>query len=191
VKEIYIGSTKQPLYKRFYEHKKHCNNENYKEYLEYKYQFIRDNGGIANWQIVEIDRYDIDDNQMKLKKEREYVDLLKPELNCCKPYLSKDEKVEYHKEYYKNNKNEILDKRKEYYKNNKNEILEYNKEYNKINKNKISNQKKEYRKINKDKILEYNKKKVTCECGCIINKQSLLRHQRSKKHINLLNSIKQ
>jgi hypothetical protein len=29
---IYVGSTTQPLYKRFYEHKQKCNKENNEEY---------------------------------------------------------------------------------------------------------------------------------------------------------------
>ena len=53
---------------------------------------------------------------------------------------------------------------------------EYSKEYNKVNEEKL----KEYRK-------EYNKEKITCECGCIINKDHLARHKKTLKHEELLN----
>ncbi len=31
-----------------------------------------------------------------------------------------------------------------------------------------------------------NKEKITCECGCIVNKKQLLRHTKTAKHLNLM-----
>ena len=36
---------------------------------------------------------------------------------------------------------------------------------------------------------EFNKQKVTCECGCELVRRSLPYHMKSKKHINKLNVI--
>ena len=70
------------------------------------------------------------------------------------------------KEYYQDNKDKI----KEYYQTNKDKIKEYYKVY--------------YVEKNKDKL----KEKVTCGCGCSINKNNILRHKKSKKHLDLMNN---
>ena len=44
---------------------------------------------------------------------------------------------------------------------------------------------------NKIMILERNKIKYTCECGCIITKRHLSRHEKTKKHINNIELINQ
>jgi hypothetical protein len=36
---------------------------------------------------------------------------------------------------------------------------------------------------------EYFKEKITCKCGCEVNKNSLKRHKRTKKHTDLINPI--
>ena len=48
---------------------------------------------------------------------------------------------------------------------------------------------KEWRKDNPNKVKQYEMKRnvnIKCECGCIIQRQELARHKRSKKHIKLL-----
>ena len=55
---------------------------------------------------------------------------------------------------------------------------EKQKQYYEDNKDKI----KKYYEGNKDKINQ----KITCECGCIVNKRNLKKHQQTNKHINLL-----
>jgi hypothetical protein len=41
----------------------------------------------------------------------------------------------------------------------------------------------------KEYYLKGKKEKVTCECGSIINKYNLERHNRCKKHIDYYNKI--
>jgi len=123
-------------------------------------------------------------------------------------YINNKEKIlEYQKEnkekikeYQKENKEKIKEYQKEYYINNKETLLEYQKE----NKEKIKEQKKEYYINNKEKFLEYqkeNKEKIKeqkkeyqntdikCECGCIITRNNLYKHRKSKKHIELIKVI--
>ena len=45
---------------------------------------------------------------------------------------------------------------------------------------------KQYRVNNRDKILEQKKQKMTCECGCSLNRDNIKRHKRAKKHLELL-----
>ena len=40
-------------------------------------------------------------------------------------------------------------------------------------------------KKNKDQINE----KITCKCGCEVVKHTLKRHERTKKHMDLINKI--
>lgn len=49
-------------------------------------------------------------------------------------------------------------------------------------------QKKQYYDKNKEKILESQRIPFVCECGCSIQKAEKARHQRSKKHIELMDS---
>ena len=108
---------------------------------------------------------------------------------------NKDKMLKYGKEYREVNKDKILDKAKEYrednkdkikqyYKYNKNKILEQVKEYYEDNKNKILEQKKQYYEDNKNKILE----KYTCECGSVCCMGAKAKHERTKKHLNFINS---
>jgi len=61
-------------------------------------------------------------------------------------------------------------------------------EYRHNNKDKIKERNKEYRLKNKDKMKERRKVKITCDCGADINKDSIYRHKRTKKHLDLMGS---
>ena len=74
---------------------------------------------------------------------------------------------------------------KQYREDNKDIINEKMKEYRENNKDTINEKNKQYRENNKDKINE----KITCRCGCEVNKKHIARHQTSKKHMDLINQI--
>ncbi len=62
-------------------------------------------------------------------------------------------------------------------------------------KQKIRESNKKYREKNKEKIRqyqkEYHKKKILCQvCNCYIQRVSLSRHKKSKKHLRNLDKIK-
>jgi len=42
----------------------------------------------------------------------------------------------------------------------------------------------EYQRANKEKILAYNKEKIECECGSIVSRSDIARHNRTKRHSN-------
>ena len=47
---------------------------------------------------------------------------------------------------------------------------------------------KQYYQERKEEILEKCKQKITCECGSIVRKTAIVRHTRSTKHIQYLQS---
>ena len=89
--------------------------------------------------------------------------------------------------------------RKEYEDENKEQKKEYGKKYYIQNKEQIKEQEKKYREEHKEKIkerekeyyIQNNKEKIKCECGSIVNKSSLIRHKKTKKHIKLMISENQ
>ena len=54
------------------------------------------------------------------------------------------------------------------------------------NKEKLNEYSKQYWIDNKDKLAENRNQKITCECGCIVSKQNISTHRKSKKHIKLM-----
>ena len=96
ISDIYVGSTTNFI-SRKREHKKNCNTNTSKEYETYKYQFIRENGGWDNWDMILIEKYPCNDNLEARKKETEIMLELKATLNKERPYT--DHK-EYAKQYY-------------------------------------------------------------------------------------------
>ena len=43
----------------------------------------------------------------------------------------------------------------------------------------------------KNTLREYNKEKIICECGCKVNRLYIYRHRKTKKHLELMENIKQ
>ena len=73
---------------------------------------------------------------------------------------------------------------KEWVEENKEHIKNYKKQSYQDNKDILTERVKEYRLQNKDK----RKEKFNCECGLDVNKDSIARHKRSKKHIKFIES---
>ena len=170
---IYVGSTVQPLFKRWFEHKCRVNNEKSKEYNHFLYQKMRE----TNTQDFYIELYEdfsCNSKEQLNKREgeiiREIGTLNKQIAGRKKKEYYEDNKnkilernKEYCKEYKKANKEKILENQKEYYNNNKEKILEKKKEYREKNKQKISEKKKEYYQNNKENFQKYqesNKQKI-------------------------------
>ena len=181
INDIYIGSTINFINRKS-KHKFSCNNENNNNYNYKVYRFIRNNGGWDNWDMVLIENNLNVNNKLELhSKERQYIEKLKPSLNCSIPTRTK-------KEYYEDNKEVLLEKKKEYYNDNKEIINEKYKEWYNDNKEVIKQRQKEYRQKNKYVISEKNKIKMTCDCGTVVRKSDFARHKKTKKHIEYLNN---
>ena len=148
--DCYIGSTSRIRQRRSH-HKCCCNNPNNKYYNLYVYCFIRDNGGFDNWNLYELEKVEYNEKIELHKKEREWIERIKPALNKNIPTRTM-------KEYRQVNKDKLKEQNKEYYEANKDKIKEQNKKYYEENKDIIKDQCKEYRQKNKDKIIEKDKK---------------------------------
>ena len=174
----YAGSTCNFKYRK-HNHKSSCNNENSSNYNSYVYQFIRENGGWDNWQMLQICEYPCQNKHELLLKEREYIELLQCDLNKNIPTRTKDEFLEKRKEYHNVNKDKIGEYTKEYYEKNKDKIDEYNKEY-----------QKKYTELNKEQIKLKRKEHFICECGSSVTIYEKQRHYRSQKHCQFIISQK-
>ena len=138
---IYVGSTIQPLFKRWHAHKKNLNNEKCNNIL---YQKIRETN-IEDFYIELYEEFSCENKEQLNKREGEII----REIGT----LNKRIEGRTYKEYNDDNKS----KRKENYNNNKDKILQKQKEYRDSNKELISERKKIYNKNNKEIISEKNK----------------------------------
>jgi hypothetical protein len=166
---IYIGSTTD-FVKRKNHHKTTCNNEKDKEYNQKKYQYIRENGGWEEWNMIEIEKHDCNDGNEKRAREEYWRSHFNAKLNTFRAYRTEEEKKEQMKEYKEQNKEREK---------------ENNKEYREQNRGKLLEQQKERYEQNKGKLLEQKKEKMTCECGCILTKGYLTQHKKTQKHLLL------
>jgi hypothetical protein len=178
ITDCYVGHTTN-FTKRKCNHKSSCNNEKEKNYNLNVYQFIRNNGGWDNFNMIEIEKYPCNDANEALKRERYNLELYNATLNSLIPSRTRQEWKTDNKEHFKEYK-------KKWHYDNKEKRKEKMKEYYENNKEKLSNQNKKYYEDNKNLILEINKEKITCKCGCLIVKGNLLRHQQTQKHLNFL-----
>ena len=177
----YVGSTAD-FNKRRNIHKRDCYNENGRAYNYKIYKTIREYGGWCNFKMIEIGKKEQLTKREAEKIEEDYRVELKANMNGKKCFTTEEQKQEYTKNYHIENKDKIKEYKQNYYEENKDKILEHNQEYNKKNTDKIKEQRQKYRQENRDKINE----KVNCVCGCVVIKRTLSRHQKSPKHIKLM-----
>ena len=159
VELCYVGSTAD-FNKRRNVHKSDCNNENSKTYNYKIYKTIRENGGWCNFKMVQLGTREQLTKREAEQIEEEYRQELKANMNSQRCYITDEQKRQQKKQL-----------EKEYYEKNKEKIAEQNKE--------------KY-EANKEKINEKKNEKVKCECGCIVRKDGLSRHQKSQNHIKLM-----
>ncbi len=182
ITDIYIGSTTN-FYRRKSQHKS-CS----KSYNNYKYQFIRDNGGFENWDMVLIKNVNVSNKRELEQVEREYIDELKPILNSNMSYTSQEEKKEQKIEWYNNNKEAHKISRDKYTENNTQKVKEYHKNYYEDNKEHLVNYHNEWKKKNKEELKKKASEKINCAiCNSLISKRNISRHQQTKKCISCKN----
>jgi hypothetical protein len=189
ITDCYIGQTTD-FRSRKRCHKCNCNNEKCKDYNSYVYEFIRNNKGWENFDMVEVEKYNAVDKLDSHKRERYWIEFYKANLNKYIPSRTnkernednKEEIVEKRKQYYEDNKEEIVEKKKEYYENNKQQFAEYYKKYYEENKEIISKKNKIYCENNKEIISKKNK--IYCENNKeIISKKKNIYRENNKEYL--------
>ena len=162
--EVYVGSTLQPLSKRFYSHKTHS------DHLNNKLHELMRTIGKNNCYIELIENYPCNSKEELRAREGHYIRErgtlnMKIAGRTDKAYYKDNQEIinAKHKKYYEDNQECILQRNKHYYENNKAIILERTKQYSRDNK-------------------EYINEKVMCDtCGCQSTRHNLARHQKTKK----------
>ena len=145
-------------YARKNQHKTSCCNENDKKYNQYVYQFIRNNGGWNNWNMIQIQEHKLKNKREAESTEHYWIEQLGAKLNSNKPYaMCKEEPQQYKQEWYEEKKDYILEKAKQHYQENKEKKIEYQKQYSEEHKEEIAEKQKAYREKNKEKLAEQKK----------------------------------
>ena len=187
ITDCYVGSC-QSFRTRKTNHKNRCNNENNKDYTMNVYQFIRANGGWANFNMLAIEQVNYTIKHELLMRERFHLERLKATLNKIIPTRTQQEYYEANKtiinqqqkEHYEANKEKISERHKQYREDNKEQLIQYRR----LNRDKAIKKSKEYYEANKNEILEQKKKQlITCECGRTVKKSDISKHRKTNIHI--------
>ena len=157
---VYYGSTITSLSQRLAQHK-YAKNCSSRILFDPKF---------SNPKIELIEEFYYDDIKQLRDREGYYI----KNLEC----INKKIAGRTQKEYNYDNKDKLTIQRKKQYENTKNYVLQQSKKWYENNKDKKLLKCKEYQKI-----------KVTCDCGSIISKGQYKRHCRSKKHQKYLTTI--
>lgn len=128
--EIYVGSTCMPLHKRLYEHKYRA-----KKKPEMKVYKCLNVVGWESVKIILVEDYPCKSKDELIRRERYWIETLKPSLNKNIPTRTK----------------------KEYRDDNRKELIEKHRAYNKAHKEEINAKKKVYREAHKEEIKAKNK----------------------------------
>lgn len=172
IKDCYVGSTTQ-FRNRKCDHKCRSQNENGSKGNMYIYQFIRQNGGFKNFDMIEIEKLNLKTKQDALKRERYWLEHYNATLNQVMPSRTQ-------KEYQTDNKDQISKLKKEYTEKNKDKIKEYHKQYTIANNEKLKAHWKEYNENNNEKIQDY-KEKYYKENKEKLNEMNIKRYYENKE----------
>jgi hypothetical protein len=159
---IYVGSTIQLLSQRWTDHKKTAQNDKNKGYNIYFYQVMREKG-LDNFFIELHDEYPCENKEQLTKQEGKVI----------REIGTLNSRIEGRtwQEYYHDNKEHKVKLHKEWYNNNKERVLE---------------RVKDYSKQNKEKLNLYRKSCVLCDCGASVSYTHKSRHEKTKKHLELM-----
>ena len=124
--------------------------------------------------MIKICDYPCENRREAELKEDEYMTELKANMNMIRASRTQKQYREDNREKIQQYREDNREKMKEYRDNNKEKIQEYGKEYYETNKDMIRN------RINA---------KITSKCGSVVIRNSIKRHERTKKHTDLINPI--
>lgn len=172
---IYIGSTTLQLQYRF------CVHQTQKTCSMYQYIQEKYHGNWDEWKINLYEEYACNSKKELLRKEGEVIRYFK-NLNHYN-IINKRIEGRTHKEWIEDNKENYTEYKKQYSNNRK----EIRKQYDKDNKEKIDETRKIYYKNNIEKIKEKSREKIECDCGYILTRKCLKRHQNRQLHKDLMN----
>jgi hypothetical protein len=138
----YVGSTSN-MNSRKSSHRYRCNTEHDKKYHLDIYQYIRNNGGFDNFEILPIRKLENISNKTELLiAEQAEMNKFSNLKNKNGSYRTKEEskkqKNEYNRQYREKNKDQIHEKAHQYYESKKEQRLEYQRNYIEKNKDQLN-----------------------------------------------------
>ena len=190
---VYIGSTIQPLHKRFFEHKCRVNKGREKT----KALYLKMNEiGVDKFYIELIEQFPCASREELNRKEGEII----RENTVCNSNLAGRTKAEYRHEtkekkkdtdnkYYISHRQELKQKFKEYYNTHKEGIKQRSKEYAINNKEHRTEYIKEYFNKNKEKIERRQNQRIVCSCGLVIRRADKAQHLKTQRHQRLMDKL--
>ena len=117
ITDCYIGSTTNIIRRRS-QHKSSCTCIGNRLYNQFVYTFIREHDGWDNFDLIALEEFSCETKMQQTKKERDWIENLKPTLNKVVPANYQTGEVydvkEYHKEYNEKNKEAIKEHQKKY-----------------------------------------------------------------------------
>ena len=176
--DIYIGSTCQPLGKRFRNHKDTMNNEvkmGRKLYTKMRHL------GVEHFYIEELEKYPCLNNEELKKRERYYIMERQPILNIAIPTRTKEEWTE-------DNRERKREMDRNHYFNNKEKYNELSKQWREEHPELMKEYKTKWYENNKEDMSRKSKERMTCECGVEVCRGAFTRHCKTKRHQNYLNN---
>ena len=196
VKECYVGSTGNTRIRKAH-HKSDCNNVNGKNFNFRVYQYIRENDGFQNWELIVLETVQYNQKFELRARERHHMELLGATLNSQVPNRTSDEwhldnaenVQQQKKQHYQDNAEKIKQQVKQYRGDNLEHIKQHKKQYYENNHEQIKQQHKQYRKDNAGHIKQHredNKEQINqkhnCECGGKYTNANKACHEKTQKH---------
>lgn len=199
IADCYVGHTTNFARRKNF-HKTACLGRS-ERFNYYVYQFVRENGGWDNWDMVLIEKRACEDFLHACKVERQHIEHLNATLN---KYIPARDRQEYAKQYTEKNKERIALNKKKYFERNKERIQDYQRKYREDHKEEVSAYNKQYRKAHtkehqeesqryyqrhRSEISERTKITYTCECGSTLRRADKSKHEKTKKHQKFLSLL--
>ncbi len=172
--DVYVGSTTQPLSKRFFWHRQGMKCK--KSYNYKLYQKMRELGE-DNFYIELIELYPCKSKEELRRREGE-ITRDKGTLNA---YIAGRTK----KEYYKETIDEYRDRGQKNYQEHREERLEYARKY----RGKDPERTKEQRRQEYQRWKSKGQLKITCGCGSVCYKNTIRQHERTRRHQDYLKKL--
>jgi hypothetical protein len=157
---IYVGSTcKKTLAQRLsqhnFEYKKYCNSLCY--YVVSSFDILKN----GDYKISLIEDFPCDNKDQLRAREQYWIDNTDC-INKKSAFLTSEQREQYNKNYYQQNKERLNDMNKTYHEKNKDAIRNWLKQYREKNKDLVKEQNKKYRQKKKLKLQEQEEAKSEC-----------------------------
>ena len=131
-----------------------------------------------DYDIILLENYPCESKDELHKRERYFIE----SLDC----INKAVPTRSLQEYYKDKKQELSEKGKKYRETNKDIIKVKLQHYAQENKEKLKNYNSNYLEMNKQQIKARVSQTILCSCGHELSRGDTTRHQRTKKHLKLI-----